>query len=51
MIGVDENLHSIRQVPADIRDRILEIGDTFDDALVDDMERLCSPLLAGRERR
>ena len=50
MSEVEQHLHGIRHVPAGIRDRILEIGDTFDDTLVDDMERLYSPLLAGRER-
>ena len=50
MSEVEQHLHGIRHVPAGIRDRILKIGDTFDDTLVDDMERLYSPLLAGRER-
>ena len=48
MSEVEQHLHGIRHVPAGIRDKILEIGDTFDDTLVDDMERLYSPLLAGR---
>ena len=50
MIVGDVTLNGIRQVPAEIRDRILEIGDAFDDTLVDDMERLYSPLLEGRGR-
>lgn len=47
----DNPLYGIRQVPAHIRDRILEIGDTFDETLVDTMEGLYSPLLARRDRR
>ena len=50
MSEVEQHLHCTRHVPAGIRDRILEIGDTFDNTSVDDMKRLCSPLLAGRER-
>ena len=50
MSEVEQHLHGIPHVPAGIRDRILEIGDTFDDTLVDDMEGLYSPLLAGCER-
>ena len=51
MIVGDVTLNGIRQVPAEIRDRILEIGERLDDTLVDDMERLYSPLLGGRGRR
>ena len=40
MSEVEQHLHGIRHVPAGIRDKILEIGDTFDDTLVDDMEGL-----------
>ncbi|MAI12286.1 MAG: hypothetical protein CBD27_11780 [Rhodospirillaceae bacterium TMED167] len=50
MSGHDDTPNGIRQVPAGIRDRILEIGDTFDETLVDAMERLYSPLLVERDR-
>ncbi len=50
MTGRDTHPNGIRQVPVGIWDRILEIGNTFDETLIDTMEELYSPLLVERDR-
>ena len=51
MKNIDKVSEGVRQVPSGIRDRILEIGDTFDETLVDAMQELYVPLLEARDRK